>query len=173
MQFNIVVLGDAHVGKSAYIKRLSEGLFAFHHVENKISTTPVTYSVNNQNVTFNLIEIPTSLLETKDAKILMQKSKGVFLMFDLTNKTSFDNLAMYTKFVKTNNNNNNIPIVVLGNKTDIPNNRISPPKIKSWILNQPSTFEYVTVSARTAYHLQVPFRLLAENLSFNSSFNKN
>ena len=157
MQFNIVVLGDAHVGKSAYIKRLFTGLFSFSHVENNISTTPVTYSINNKTVTFNLIEIPTSLLETKDAKVLMRKSKGVFLMFDLTNKTSFDNLAIYTKFVKNNNSNNNIPILILGNKTDIPDNRISPAKIKSWMTTQLSTFEYVAVSARTAYHLQVPF----------------
>ena len=44
---------------------------------------------------------------------------GAIIVYDITNQESFDNTARWVQDVRNNTNNNNINIMLLGNKSDL------------------------------------------------------
>lgn len=52
-----------------------------------------------------------------------RNADGCFVVFDLTNKNSFDDVPIWVNKAKENCNNDNICIMMLGNKTDMADRR--------------------------------------------------
>ena len=44
---------------------------------------------------------------------------GAIIVYDITNQDSFNNVARWVQDVRNNTNNNNINIMLLGNKSDL------------------------------------------------------
>ena len=44
---------------------------------------------------------------------------GAIIVYDITNQDSFNNVAKWVQDVRNNTNNNNINIMLLGNKSDL------------------------------------------------------
>ncbi len=55
------------------------------------------------------------------SKTFYQQCEGAILVYDITNKESFDHLSKWLD--ETNENTDNIPLLLLGNKTDLNDNR--------------------------------------------------
>ena len=119
-QIKIVIIGDSGVGKTNFIFQFTEGLFSPLHV----TTVGLDYKSK-------IIKLPTSKKRVKlqiwDTagqerymalnKNIFQKVQGIILMYDLTNKNSFDNLSKWLNLV-SQNVSNKVKMLV-GNKLDL------------------------------------------------------
>lgn len=125
MTLKIVVYGDKKSGKTSFINRLLYNTFSYKYLPTKdISIINTNYifsrrgehhSLQNKEdfININLFECPENSI-LKDMCYI--DANAVILIYDITNKKSFDNLYTYYKNIK--NINNNIPILILANKND-------------------------------------------------------
>jgi small GTP-binding protein len=122
-QIKMVIIGDSGVGKTNFIFQFTEGRFSPHHV------TTVGFDFKSRT-----IQLPKSKKKVKlqiwDTagqerymalnKNLFQKVQGIILMYDITNRESFERLNMWLNIIKELAND--IPIILVGNKIDEENN---------------------------------------------------
>lgn len=146
-----ILLGDSGCGKSTYITRMKTGEFTKRfHPTNGFNEV----EVNNTRI----IEYGgASKFDTADLQARLDEVDAVILMFDLTSRLSYHNLAYWKKQIGDK------PYVVIGNKSDVVNNRkVTPRQIA--LDSQMNTFEYYDLSAKTLYNQDKPFVALQEQL---------
>jgi len=96
-------------------------------------------------------------------------TQGIGLTFDLTRKSSFDNLQIWLKDIKEINDS--IPIVLFGNKCDIIEKReVTDNDVKTF-LNE-CQFQYFETSAKMNINIEQGFNSLAE-LGYETSTGDN
>jgi len=119
--FKFIIIGDSGVGKSCIVQRF---------LENKFS--------DDQENTIG-VEFGTKVMDVKDKQIKLQiwdtagqeafqsitrsyyrSSAGALVVFDLTNRASFENCVKWLEEV-SNHGNPEMVITLLGNKCDLEN----------------------------------------------------
>jgi small GTP-binding protein len=119
-QIKIVIIGDSGVGKTNFIFQFTEGRFSPLHV------TTVGFDYKSK-----IIKLPTSKKKVKlqiwDTagqerymalnKNIFPKVQGIIVMYDLTNRNSFDNLNRW--FTLVSQNASNKPRILVANKSDL------------------------------------------------------
>ena len=119
-QIKLVIIGDSGVGKTNFIFQFTEGRFSPIHV------TTVGFDYKSK-----IIKLPSSKKSVKlqiwDTagqerymainKSLFQKVQGVILMYDLTNRDSYENVTKWLNLV--NQSVSNKIIALVGNKLDL------------------------------------------------------
>jgi small GTP-binding protein len=132
--YKFALLGDAQVGKTAFFKKLLGGGFSF-----SVSTIGIdkkTLDLNDIEVNFNnKIEKKSfhiSLYDTAGqerfrsiTKSYMNKTDGIILMYDVTNRDSFDHIESWLESISeilSDWKNEKYLISLLGNKTDLTTN---------------------------------------------------
>ena len=154
--YNIQLLGDSGVGKTAYISRFVTGHFITQHVPTADATYTVKFSKkwyepSDYFYTFNIFEG-----ESK------HQSDGAIIMFDVTNLLSFQSaLNLYTQYHALYPHN---PIVIVGNKAEI-RGRKRKVKNKIWYCIASRKIPYYDVSAKSNYNTEKPFMMLAQMLN--------
>ena len=131
VEYKLALLGDTSVGKTCLFKKLTTGIF----MEKLISTIGVdkkTFNVDievteNQQKVKKLVNI--SLVDTAGqerfrtiTKSYFKGSDGIILMYDLTNKDTFEHVENWIKSIyEAIGNMENSPylIMLLGNKLDL------------------------------------------------------
>jgi len=116
----LVVIGDSGVGKTNFIFQFTEGRFSRAHVttigfdyKSKIIKLP------NKKKVIKLQIWDTAGQERYMAvnKNLFQKVQGIILMYDLTNRDSFEHVQSWLNLVKKNVSNKIVMLVA--NKLDL------------------------------------------------------
>ncbi len=125
-EFKVILLGDFNIGKTSFMISL------FNIYESKepfIITSSSNHFIslirNLDNITNVKLNIWDTAGEEKFSSVpkqFLRDSKGVFLLFDLTNKKSFYNINKWKSLVKATLGQE-IPIVLLGTKSDLSNER--------------------------------------------------
>ena len=118
-QFQLILLGDIAVGKSSLLRRYIDDSFTSEY----FCTVGVEYNVKTQSVDNSIADfrIWDTCGEEKYRAITRQyyaKCDGIILVFDLTNKESFNNLEFWFADIKTNAPEDPV-IAVVGNKKDL------------------------------------------------------
>ncbi|XP_022250748.1 ras and EF-hand domain-containing protein-like isoform X3 [Limulus polyphemus] len=133
--YKVVFVGDAAVGKSSLIIRLSKGVF----VENLTSTLGVDFymkylRVDGRNIAVQLWDTAGQERFRSITQSYFRKADGIMLVYDCTNEHSFLNVrqwidavdvsCFYTMMALHANSptrdvaSQRIPVVILANKTD-------------------------------------------------------
>ena len=119
-QVKLVIVGDSSVGKTNFIFQFTEGRFSALHV------TTVGFDYKSK-----IIKLPSSKKRVKlqlwDTagqerymalnKNIFQKVQGIILMYDLTNRSSFDNIYKWLNLLSQNASNK--PKILVANKLDL------------------------------------------------------
>jgi len=145
---NVLFLGDANVGKTTYINRMQTGDYTKMH----IPTCNYVKSVFNQYT--NKGEIQFVNLEIKDDDISKIDIilNGVIILYDITNKESFNNV--YDKWLPLAKKlNSDIPIIICGNKSEL----------KTFFSTTPDLF----ISARNMLNAGLPYLKILKNILGN------
>lgn len=118
--FKIVVIGDTNVGKTNLISRLVKDEF----VEHSKSTIGVDFATKTFRFGKSLVKVQlwdTAGQERYHALIsaYYRGSVGAVIVYDVTNKSSFEHT--YTSWINNleTSTKENIPKMLLGNKTDL------------------------------------------------------
>ena len=159
----ILIIGDPSVGKTSIIRRYTNGTFK----EEYLSTVGLDYYSKEEIIDGKTINI--KLWDTAGEeryKSLTQNyfrnAEGVLLVFDVTNTDSFNNLKDWISSIKLNMEGNNIfiPIVIIGNKLDMEDQReITKEQAEQFVSE--NKYKYFETSAKTGEGIDKSIRELA------------
>ena len=131
--YKIILIGDSSVGKTCLFKKMTTGNFQ----EKNISTIGVdrkslniTIKITEGNLEINK-QFEIQLWDTAGqerfrsiTKSYYKESQGLFLLYDITNRESFDGLDKWITGIRDSlgKEENRYVIILLGNKVDLVNN---------------------------------------------------
>ena len=134
LTYKIILIGDSSVGKTCLFKKLTTGKYSDKNIstigiDRKSFSLKVKIVENNEEIEKNFI---IQLWDTAGqerfravTKGYYKDSQGLLLMYDITNKESFENLDKWITGVKESlgeedkENENKYIIILLGNKLDL------------------------------------------------------
>jgi len=162
--FKSIVVGDGGVGKTALTLRFSKGFFT----EDYKMTIGVDFHVKTIAIETaeGLIKCKLQLWDTGGQErfssirpMYYRGSLGTVLVFDLTNSASFEHLPQWIEEVRANIKNN-IPILLVGNKSDLIDQRaVSIEEISNF--TRDFNLYYMETSAKTGDGVGDCFSILA------------
>ena len=123
MMFKVVLVGDSSVGKTNIMSKYLKNEF---HEDSK-ATVGVEFGVKNFKIENNIVKV--QIWETAGEEryrsitnAYYKGAKGSLLIYDITNKKSFENIEKWISDLKANTGDN-ISMILLGNKTDLEEKR--------------------------------------------------
>ena len=121
--YKILVLGDSTVGKTAYIVRFCEGKFDSESIAT-IGVDSKTKFVSRQDKKIQLMIWDTAGQERfrSLSKSFYKGAHGIILMYDISNMESFKHIKNWINDVKNNVSMEKLAVLVVGNKSDLPEN---------------------------------------------------
>ena len=119
----IIILGDSKVGKTSFIIRFTKNKFD----ETYLATIGVDYKdriINIENKQYKLMFYDTAGEEKYKSipKNYIKNMQGIILMYDITDKSSFDSIIDWISDVKEIKGDN-FPMILVGNKIDLNESR--------------------------------------------------
>ena len=168
LTFKIITLGNAGVGKTSIIKRYSYGIFD----NNSLPTIGFEFSVKKIKLK-NGIEINLKLIDTNGQEkyralstSYLKHADGVFFVFALNNKESYDELTKWIEIFNDNNQNiENIGKYIVGNKSDLKEKNINEDEIKDF--SKKNGMDYFQTSAKDDINIEKIFQEMGEFLYLN------
>lgn len=172
-KFKVIFCGEPEVGKTSLILRFSENAFTRKY----IPTLGVNVSDKIFRVDGTIVQLVLwDLAGQERFKVMRQQfyqgSDGIFLIFDLTNLKSFDRIKEWHQDVqKQLKNKRKIFGFVIGNKSDLFNQRIVSKKIASQLARE-LKLGYLETSALTGEKVEYAFVEIAKLLLKSVKLNK-
>ena len=119
----ICLVGDTSVGKTCIVNRLVKGIFNTSE-KSTIGSNFVTASVPVNNQDFRLAIWDTAGQEKYRSMVSMyyRGSFGAMIVYDITHPGSFQDVRVW--YDELRNTERDIPVIIVGNKTDMESNRI-------------------------------------------------
>ena len=166
------MLGDVAVGKTSIVTRFVDNEFkSTYHC-----TVGVEYKVKSLKLdpyTNVNLKIWDTCGEEKYRTITRQyyrDTNGVVLVFDLTNKNSFDKLSVWLNDIKEYGSNDTC-IILVGNKSDVQDRKLSLfEEGKKLAMNY--KMPYIEVSAKTGTNVLAMFENITKKMIDNISTKK-
>jgi len=157
--FKFIIVGDAKVGKSTYMTRLSEGKFLKKYDATMgCSVAPISDpngpSDDPNTLVFNMWDCAGDEKYLGLGETYYAGASGAIVMFDVTSRSSYDNVPMWISKLKEAGINN---IVVCGNKVDKKNRVVKPKEIR---VQAP----YFDLSVKSCYNHGKPFERLLQDM---------
>ena len=129
---NIIFLGNSMVGKSTLYIRLSDNIFRPNFLSSiGVDKLSKSFKYNNNIYKVNLFDTAgqDKYRSSLPAKYY-RNADGIFLLFDISNKNSFNDISIWMNEIKTKHDNldedKKEPVIFLiGNKLDISDRQIS------------------------------------------------
>jgi small GTP-binding protein len=132
IKYKITLLGDSTVGKTSIFRKLftskfREGTLSTVGIEVKtikFEDVEVNTNGNNEKKCFEIAIYDTSGQERFRSipRNYIRGSDAIILIYDITNRQSFENIGIWLKSISdisSNNNCNSLLVMLLGNKLDI------------------------------------------------------
>ena len=172
--FKIITIGDSGVGKTSILKRY---VYNSYNI-NSLATVGVNFSFKDvvlkdgTKVQLKLIDTAGQEKYKSLAKTYYKNTEGVLFVFSFDDKKSFDNLTNWIDEFKENNGNENIPTLLIGNKSDVPKKEVDQESINK-LLSQ-HKMKYIESSALNNENIDQIFDDLSERMYiYSKSISKN
>ena len=175
---SFILIGDMAVGKTAFLTRYFKNTFS----EIFLSTIGIDKEINHLKVGNDIYKMTLWDTAGQDRfrclpKKYYQNADGVFLLFDVNKRDTFENVTKWMKDVKDNSNRNTnsetgkevgIPIYLIGNKIDKPDREISREEAEKQA--QSLGMKYFEVSCKINMNInEVICRMVLETLKNNQT----
>ena len=115
----IIIIGNSGVGKSNFLFRFVDGGFSKIYqttVGIDLKTKICSLPKSKKNVKLQIWDTAGQERFMSLNKLFFQKVQGIILMYDLTNRDSFEDLPKWAQLI--NENAYNVPVILIGNKLD-------------------------------------------------------
>ena len=131
IDYNIILIGNSAVGKTSLFKKIMTGSFSEKNIstigmDKRTFTIDAEVDEQGKNVTksFNISLIDTAGQERYKSitKTYFKGADCILLIYDVTNKESYDNVSMWIESIHDsigNHETSKYIIVLLGNKIDL------------------------------------------------------
>lgn len=124
-RLKIIIIGNSFTGKSSIASCYTKDVYQ-NDYNITIGVDYFTKKVTYNNINYKLQIWDTAGSETYNSLIrsYYRNTDGCILVYDITNKKSFDNIVSWLKEFRKMNDDENISFVLVGNKKDISNSRV-------------------------------------------------
>uniref|UniRef100_A0A8D0BG95 Uncharacterized protein n=1 Tax=Salvator merianae TaxID=96440 RepID=A0A8D0BG95_SALMN len=160
-QFRIIMLGDSTVGKSSLLKRYSEGVF--HESMNQ--TVGVDFYVHFMEIEAGL-RVKLQFWDTAGqerfrsvTRSYYRNSAGGMLMFDLTNRASFESIRNWHQEVVDTVKPHQVVFLLVGHKSDLEVERKVGHKEAEKLASSLGA-KYIETSAKSNSNVEEAFQML-------------
>ena len=161
----IVVIGDSGVGKTNFIFQFTEGKFNDLH----IATVGFDYKSKIINMPNYKKTIKLQIWDTAGQerymvinKNIFQRVQGIILMYDITDRYSFENLSKWLDLMQKNVNNK--PFILVGNKLDLENEKRIISKEEGEKIAEENNVEFFEGSGKSGENIDKIFSAIAEKV---------
>ena len=168
----IIILGDSKVGKTSFIIRFTKNKFD----ETYLSTIGIDYQdriINIENKLYKLMYYDTAGEEKYKSipKNYIKNMQGIILMYDITDKSSFDSIIDWISDVKEIKGEN-FPMILVGNKIDLNESREVTEEM-GYELAEKNQIEFFETSNKDGTNIQeagleIVYKILGETKVNNS-----
>lgn len=159
--FKLVLVGDGGVGKTTFVKRHLTGEFLKPYVPTKgAEVNPNDFHTNRGVIR---LEIWDTAGQEKFGNLRDCYYIGAhcaIIMFDLTSRTTYQNVPKWHKDVSKICEN--IPMVLVGNKVDVKDRKMKSRQIN---FHRKKNLQYFDISAKSNYQYEKPFLWLLRKLT--------
>ncbi|NXS94891.1 RAB44 protein, partial [Jacana jacana] len=116
--YNVLFIGDSHVGKTSFLYRLQANTFNPHLTATVGMDYQIkNFTVDNKNFALRLWDSAGQERYRSITKQFFRKADGVVLMYDITSEYSFSDTRYWLSCIQEGADDGVI-ILLLGNKTD-------------------------------------------------------
>ena len=163
-QFKIILVGDSAVGKTSLVNRF----MGLEYQENMTCTINADFKLKSLSLDSSTgvdLTVWDTCGQEKYRSMTRQYFKdaqGVLLVFDVNNENSFSGLNEWLNEIKTNCNNSNVSIVLVGNKIDLNDRIIS--KEEGNEFAEKNGLLYVETSSKDGININTPFEMLSNDI---------
>ncbi|MHA1831574.1 MAG: GTP-binding protein [Candidatus Helarchaeota archaeon] len=159
--FKIIITGDGAVGKTAITVRFSQGKFdANYKMTIGVDFAIKMLEIDNKRIKLQLWDTGGQERFSYIRPLYYKGAMGNVLVFDLTNRSSYDHLEKWYNEVLQNCGN--IPSILVGNKADLPDRAVSSNEAQAWGVSH--GMRYFECSAKTGQNVGDVFAELAKIL---------
>ena len=167
-KFKCIIIGDKAVGKSSIVRRFVENKFTFDY-RSTLGLNILAHSIGfyGNEVYFSLWDVGAQEYFKRFRKTYYIGARAAFIVFDVCNRNSFANVKVWYKELEDFLEEKNIPIVIVGNKIDLADQRsvtyqegiaLAEELTKE---NSEGHFSYIETSALTGENIEDAFSLIA------------
>ncbi|MBN1213908.1 MAG: GTP-binding protein [Candidatus Lokiarchaeota archaeon] len=166
-RYKFILVGDEKVGKTSIVRRFTENKFSDDY-RATIGLNLISHTIKfiNNSIELLIWDIGAQKYFKRFRETYYQAAQAVLIVFDLTNKESYNNIQIWFDEVKNFIDINDISIIIVGNKSDLKNQRQIEYKQGVDITNSLyrqgiSNISYIETSALTGENVNEAFRLIS------------
>ena len=166
LKFKIIVVGETRVGKTSLIKRYTKNQFGGVYLTTVgIDFQDKIIEIEDKKVKLQIWDTAGQERFRNVAKNYFQSTRGFLLVFDITDHESFEKLDFWIEQIK-NNAPSNVKSVLVGNKSDLANQRkVNEEEIEAFA--KENNLKYYEVSAKEGKNVVELFFYLASEIHQN------
>ena len=166
----VIVIGDTCVGKTNFIFRFVENRFSLNYVStvgfdyrSKIITLPKS----KKKVKLQIWDTAGQERYNAVNKNLFQKVQGVIIMYDITNRVSFENINKWLYLLSQNVSDK--AKILVGSKLDLSEEKRIVTEEEGQNLADKNNMPFYETSSKTGENVEKIFFTLAQNIYENLS----
>jgi GTPase KRas protein len=149
MEYKIVVLGSGSVGKSALTIRLISDHFLTEYDPTIEDSYRKMVTIDGESIVLNILDTAgqDDFVAMQDTWI--REGKGFLLVYAINSPSSFNDVQSFHDKVLRTKNSSSIPMVLVGNKCDLPNSERKVTQNEGEVLAGKWGIPFYEVSAKT------------------------
>ncbi|MHA2281491.1 MAG: Rab family GTPase [Promethearchaeota archaeon] len=166
INYKVIVCGDPSVGKTSTILRITDNAFIRTYIPTLgVSISEKQIKITDENVNLIFWDIAGQSKFEVMRRHFYQGAEGIIVIFDLTNRKSFESVSEWYRDIKKHLEIYQKTIVgfILGNKEDLVNERKVPAEEAKKVAKS-LNIEYIETSAKTGKNLEKIFYRIADSL---------
>jgi len=156
--FNILLVGDAGVGKTAFVSRHYTGEFVKSYIETEfVKNTHLPMYTTMCKIVFSVWDFAGSL--DRENTVQYSEIDAAIIMFDVTSRETYKSVSGWYKSIRKFYPE--IPVVTCGSKVDCKDRKVKPADISLYLKQHT---QYYDISAKSNYNFEKPFLYIARHL---------
>ena len=170
LQIKMVIIGDSGVGKTNFIFQFTENRFSGLHIATvgfDYKTKIISLPSSKKKVKIQIWDTAGQERYNSVNKNLFQKVQGVIIMYDITNRASFENINKWLYLLSQNVSDK--AKILVGSKLDLSEEKRIVTEEEGQNLADKNNMPFYETSSKTGENVEKIFFTLAQNIYENLS----
>ena len=124
-RFTVSIVGDACVGKTSFLRRFRSDVFdLFTYATHGASFEVHSVTLDDRVLQVEICDTGGNMRYRCLTPFIMTYARGFFVLYSVTDETSFHNLPYWLDLIKKHSSEHPRPVVIVGCKADLKDKRV-------------------------------------------------